>query len=209
MTKIAIIEKPFVDYSDMSHAEFTADIEAIFSKKDADLIEEAYNLLKYGHRNQKRDGGRRYFDHPKQVAIILYKEFGVRDAAVIIAALLHDIVEDTFILSLAAIERLFGRRVAAMVRILSKLPKKGYNPRLEEFGEIGAWLIKLADNLHNTRTLGDCTPEKKIRKIAETRNHYFRLINLLREKLAAKKKVLANSIQQLFDEAVAFQEAAS
>lgn len=202
--KVNEFPRPFNDYTNLSHAEFMADIECLFSVKDSQMIDDAYNLSKYGHRNQKRDGGRRYFDHPKEVAIILYREFGVRDKDIIISALLHDIIEDTFILSLEAIERLFGKTVAQRLRVLSKLPKEGYNYRLEEFGDVGAWLIKLADNLHNTRTLDVCTPQKQIRKVKETLTHYFPLIDFLEEKLIMEKKDDGSTalIRALFHEAI-------
>lgn len=204
MTNLLNLGKSFVDYSRITHAEFKADIEVLFSSEEARAIDRAYNLSKYGHRNQERQGGDRYFEHPKEVAIILYKEFGVRDAEVIIAALLHDIVEDSFILDIEGLEILFGKRVAQMTRVLTKLPKAGYILRLASLGEVGAWLVKLADNLHNTRTLDACDLEKQNRKVEETLSLYYPLIEKVDEAFSDNENYrgLAKKIRKLFDEAI-------
>lgn len=145
------------------------------------LVMLAYRLSKYGHMLKKRDGGDRYFEHPKRVALVLLDELNVSDSEMIIAALLHDIKEDSFILEWWDIEFFFGERVRNLVQILTK-EKKGDKPFLErEYiaklrkAQRDARLIKLADRLDNLRDLGGCLPEKQERILEETMRFYLPL----------------------------------
>jgi GTP diphosphokinase / guanosine-3',5'-bis(diphosphate) 3'-diphosphatase len=125
----------------------------------------AYKLAKYGHKDQLREDGERYFEHPKAVALILIQELRIIDADTIIAALMHDLQEDSFILSWEDIEDIFGKDVSRYVRAVTKEPNKDYLGNLLE-APTPALFVKLADRLHNLRTLGACRPEKQLKKRA-------------------------------------------
>lgn len=146
-------------------------------------IERAYNIVKEAFREDKRDDGVRYFEHLRAVAlIVLYMR--VVDFEIIIAALLHDLFEDhPEKWPIERIRKEFGDRVALLVQYCSK-------PQLEECGGSkdeqdriyhrrftqamrDFFLIKLADRLHNVLTLGTCKLEKRVRKVAETWQHYM------------------------------------
>ena len=158
------------------------------SPENLEHIMLAYRLAKYAHRGQLRDDGvTRYFDHPKRVVLILVHELGIYDHEMIIAALLHDIKEDTFMLEWRDIEIIFGTRVREMVDVLTKevhLKKperdKRYKKRLKE-ADRQTKLIKLADRLDNLRDLGNCGDEKKRRYIRETLRDYAPLAEELSE----------------------------
>ncbi len=146
------------------------------------LIEKAYNDAKDAFRGKMRDDNKtRYFEHIRAVTLIVIEYLRVRDYEVIIAALLHDIVEDNPNWTIERVEREYGSRVALLVQYLTKpfseYPDKEerelvYHSRFDaaprEF-----FLIKLADRLHNLYTLWSCTLEKRRRKIEETKQHYL------------------------------------
>ncbi len=131
-------------------------------KADTGLIEQAYAVAAEAHREQKRDNGDPYITHPLAVAEILA---GYRlDVASIATALLHDTVEDTGI-TLRDLERQFGREIAMLVDGVTKLTRLELNSdrtkQAENFRklvlamsrDIRVLLVKLADRLHNMRTL--------------------------------------------------------
>lgn len=157
--------------------EFRARLEGKMPEKQIYQIMLAYKLAKYGHAGRFRDDGTtRYFEHPKEVALILIDELGIYDHRMIVAALLHDIEEDTNILgredNWSDIAFIFGKRVAHYVKLLTKdTAEEKYIERLRRATK-KSQIIKLADRLHNARTLGTCTSEKQQRYIQET-NHYF------------------------------------
>lgn len=150
--------------------------------KDLQLIEDAYQLAKECHKDQKRRSGEPYIIHPLCVAIILA---GMdMDTATIAAALLHDVVEDTGI-SLADIEERFGSEIASLVDGVTKLTNINYDmTKIEMQAEnlrkmfvamakdIRVVLIKLADRLHNMRTMQYQSREKQIEKARETLDIY-------------------------------------
>lgn len=151
-------------------AQYEQILHKYFVPSQVRLIMMAYRFAKYGHRGQERDGGGRYFDHPREVSLLLLRQ-GVLDHEVIIAALLHDVMEDSFILTWEDLEFIFGSRLCTMVKLLTKepdLPKEDYLPRLAN-GMPEAWLVKLADRLHNMSTLGSCSREKQVKQVKETR----------------------------------------
>ncbi len=154
------------------------------------LIDWAYINAKYGHRNQQRDDGTRYFNHLRATALILIDELQIFDSEMIMTALMHDILEDSFLLDEDRIKVLFGDEVAKMVILLS-MPKmdgrvfktkasrlKAYHQRIKT-SPLKVIIIKLCDRLHNLRTMPNCTPEKIKRKTNETMIHYVPLIHLL------------------------------
>ncbi|TSC52685.1 MAG: (p)ppGpp synthetase, RelA/SpoT family [Parcubacteria group bacterium LiPW_41] len=183
------MKQPNTDgYIDLGRVEFMAKLEPIMSPKELEAIETAYILSKYGHRGQERDDGTRYFEHPKSVAHILIEELKVNDAQTIIMALLHDVLEDSHILSPYRIELNFGKEVVIGLKLLTKKPKEGYFKRLSIYGDNKTILVKLCDRLHNLRTLKNCTREKQKTQIEETRNHLLPLVSLLTKRLPKKDK---------------------
>ncbi|KKR47315.1 MAG: (P)ppGpp synthetase I, SpoT/RelA [Parcubacteria group bacterium GW2011_GWA2_40_8] len=148
--------------------------------KEIELIRRAYEQAKSGHRGQPRDGGERYFEHPKGTALILIDELHIYDSEMIIAALLHDIVEDTWLLSPKAIHDFFGDRVAYLVGMVTKKEnatpeeKQSYLDNIAGAGE-DVRIIKLADRLHNMRSIETCTREKQLRQLQETKTFFMPL----------------------------------
>lgn len=155
-----------------------------YSPEDLRRIQLAYWLAKEGHRTQHRDDGERYFEHPRAVALILV-EMGYTDVSTICAALLHDGVEDTYILPDAYLA-LVGPTVWNWVFTLSKkIPafdpvtgvvidyvKRDQDKYFEGIAALPpqARVIKLADRLHNLRTCGVMKEDRKQRYIHETRS---------------------------------------
>jgi GTP diphosphokinase / guanosine-3',5'-bis(diphosphate) 3'-diphosphatase len=143
------------------------------------LIGRAYEFSKAGHSKQRRDDGGRYFDHPKAVAWILIYELGITDWRIIVDALLHDISEDTYLLTHTCYVDNFGPDVAYDVDALTKRPNEKenlelYMNRLRSQGW-RAVLVKIVDRVHNMRTIGNCSQEKQERKKLETCQHFLLL----------------------------------
>jgi (p)ppGpp synthase/HD superfamily hydrolase len=148
------------------------------------LIKIAYNISKYGHRGQQRDDGTRYFEHPKSCAIILIMELEIYDYEMICGMLLHDIDEDSFILNIEEISRIFGPNVAYYVMIMTKPEGQEGESKAEKLlqyfhglftAKEKAKILKLVDRLHNSRTLKNCEKDKQLRKIRETIGYYLPL----------------------------------
>ena len=148
---------------------------------DEDALNRAYVFAMKKHGAQLRTSGDPYYSHPIEVAGILTK-FKL-DSASIIAGLLHDTVEDTDT-TVEEVRELFGDQVASLVDGLTKLAmieqKSGSSKQAENFrklllamsDDIRVLLIKLADRLHNMRTLHFCPPEKRQRIARETLDIY-------------------------------------
>lgn len=168
-----------ITYPDINREQFMERLKPYFTVSEMNDIEAAYFFCKYAHRGQKRDDGRRYFDHPRAVAWILIDELGIDDADAVIIALLHDLQEDSFIMTEARIEINFGRTVALGVRNMSKntTAKDNYWPRFITFAQWRELVCKLADRLHNLRTLSVCTVEKQRRKLLETESVIYPLFD--------------------------------
>jgi Guanosine polyphosphate pyrophosphohydrolases/synthetases len=155
---------------------------------DGDLVRRAYALSTIAHSGQFRQSGEPYIDHPVAVATILL-ELSL-DAESIAAALLHDVVEDTGV-SLEVIETFFGANIAHLVDGVTKL--SGLESKSKEEIQAGSYrkmfiataddprviLIKLADRLHNMRTLGATSPDKQKRVARETLDIYAPLAHRL------------------------------
>lgn len=136
-----------------------------------DVIERAYDFAKKSHGDQRRVSGIPYILHPTSVACILV-ELGM-DTESVAAALLHDVVEDTPV-TLEQVQKLFGEDIAQLIDGVTKISKIPYSNREEQQAEnirkmliamsndIRVIIIKLADRLHNMRTI-DCMPEQKRR----------------------------------------------
>ncbi len=152
-----------------------------FAERDLEEIKTGYAFSKYGHRNQTRDGGERYFDHPKAVSLIIFDDFDIKfDWKVIVIALLHDIVEDQYLLTERRIWINFKNIVAQGVKFVSKdeESKEVFFPRLFACNQWRPMVVKLADRIHNMRTLDNCTKEKQKKQVEETRTYYFQLCDI-------------------------------
>jgi GTP pyrophosphokinase len=161
-------------------------------KSDMDEVDQknirgAYELAVEAHAAQRRKSGEPYILHPIAVARICAEEIGLGPTA-IVAALLHDVVEDTDI-TLADLQKQFGPQIARMVDGLTKLDG-AYNsdsPQAENFKKVLSTLvedvrivlIKMADRLHNMRTLGSMPPHKQLKIAAETSYIYAPLAHRL------------------------------
>jgi GTP diphosphokinase / guanosine-3',5'-bis(diphosphate) 3'-diphosphatase len=161
-------------------------VRATHPKADIRLIERAYGTAAYWHREQKRLSGDPYITHPLAVATIL-AELGM-NTDTICAALLHDTVEDTPY-TLTELRGEFGEDIAALVDGVTKLDKVKYGESAEAetvrkmvvamSRDIRVLVIKLADRLHNMRTLRYLKPEKQERKSREVLEIYAPLAHRL------------------------------
>ena len=152
-------------------------------KEDMAMIRKAFEVAADAHKDMRRKSGEPYIMHPLEVAIICADEIGLGKTS-IVAALLHDVIEDTDIYKLSDIERMFGPKVAMICDGLTKIKKLfdatessaqalNYRKLLETMAQdVRVILIKLADRLHNMRTLGSMRPEKQLKIAAET-NYFF------------------------------------
>ncbi len=156
-----------------------------FSEADMKLLERAMEIAGRAHEKQKRESGEAYITHPQAVALMLL-EMGM-DANTVIAGLLHDVVEDGDNITVDMLRQIFGADIAEMVDGATKLTKTGKSDLLSKeeaqaenlrkmflaiAKDVRVVIIKLADRLHNMRTLEYCTPEKQMRKARETLDVY-------------------------------------
>lgn len=150
-------------------------------------VEVAYTLAKFGHRAQTRketgpDGEPlRYFEHVRRVALILIDEARCPIREMVIAALLHDSVEDTKDVTPEIIEHVFGADVAGIVMTLSKTPKEGYLERFNLSTDWRAYAIKACDRLDNLRSLHQASVSFQSKQLAETKDKYFALFDRMLE----------------------------
>ncbi len=155
---------------------------------DMDLVDRAVEYAREKHKNQSRKDGSPYIIHPLAVAEIV-AEMGLDEDA-ILGALLHDCIEDTDA-SHDEIARLFGNSVAELVEGVTKLTRANFSSteqaQMENLRkmfmamskDIRVVLIKIADRLHNMRTMQYQTPEKQIKKCRETMDIYAPLAHRL------------------------------
>ncbi|MCZ6537782.1 MAG: bifunctional (p)ppGpp synthetase/guanosine-3',5'-bis(diphosphate) 3'-pyrophosphohydrolase [Gammaproteobacteria bacterium] len=153
-----------------------------------DNIMEAYRFGAEAHKGQKRVSGAPYISHPVAVATILAEQR--MDAQTIIAAILHDVIEDTAT-EKGQLEEQFGKEVADLVDGVSKLDQLQFHNRQQAQAEsfrkmllamaedIRVIMIKLADRTHNMRTLGSMPPVKRRRIARETLDIYAPIANRL------------------------------
>jgi GTP pyrophosphokinase len=144
---------------------------------DARLIKKAFTISLEAHKDMRRKSGEPYIFHPLAVAQICVEEIGLGTTS-IVAALLHDVVEDTDI-ELADIERLFGKKVGRIINGLTKISgvfEYGTSQQAENFRkmlftlseDVRVIIIKLADRLHNMRTLESMPRNKQLKIASET-----------------------------------------
>ena len=144
---------------------------------DAKVIKKAFNVSVEAHKDMRRKSGEPYIYHPIAVAEICVEEIGLGTTA-IVSALLHDVVEDTDV-TLNEIERDFGKKVARIIDGLTKISgvfENGTSQQAENFrklllslsDDLRVILIKIADRLHNMRTLDSMPRDKQLKISSET-----------------------------------------
>ncbi len=175
-------DKPFVpENPDELYRKLITLVRENMTENDVSLIEKAYFIAKKAHEGQFRFSGEPYIIHPVSVAIILYN-LGM-DGESMAAALLHDVVEDTD-MTKENIQEEFGEDVANLVEGVTKLGKVPIFTKEEQQAEnvrkmlmamsqdIRVIIIKLADRIHNMRTLSFMRPDKRREKAQETLEIY-------------------------------------
>lgn len=171
-----------------------ADVNAIFAlmsqrvdEKQMALIREAYEFARMAHEGQYRKSGEPYISHPVAVALIVAKELGLSTNPVI-AAFCHDVCEDTSY-TLDDIRERFGDDVAFLVDVVTKRKKEKYDKskQVDNYRQIlssvqydvRAMMVKIADRLHNMRTLSSMSPGKRMKIAGETDFFYAPIANRL------------------------------
>ncbi|HNS42154.1 MAG TPA: bifunctional (p)ppGpp synthetase/guanosine-3',5'-bis(diphosphate) 3'-pyrophosphohydrolase [Taishania sp.] len=158
------------------------------SRKDTEMIRKAFDMAVEAHKDMRRASGEPYIYHPIAVARICVEEMGLGPTA-IICALLHDTVEDTYI-TLQDIEDVFGSKVRLIIDGLTKIPEvfdENASIQAENFRkmvltiseDLRVVLIKLADRLHNMRTLDSMREDKQLKIASETKFLYAPLAHRL------------------------------
>ncbi|MBI2037510.1 MAG: bifunctional (p)ppGpp synthetase/guanosine-3',5'-bis(diphosphate) 3'-pyrophosphohydrolase [Candidatus Magasanikbacteria bacterium] len=162
-------------------------IKTYYRKQDTDMVRLAYDFAEKAHRGQFRKSGEPYIIHPVATAMILAR---MRiDPNIIVAALLHDVPEDTSV-TLEEIEKNFGPDIAGMIRGITKLGKlkyRGVERYIENLRkmfvamaeDIRVMIIKFADRVHNLSTLDALPPKKKHRIALESLEIYAPIANRL------------------------------
>lgn len=158
-------------------------------RKKVEIITKAFNFAKQAHKGVKRRSGEPYIMHPIAVAMIVCTEIGLGSTS-ICSALLHDVVEDTDY-TVEDIENIFGPKIAQIVDGLTKISGGIFGDRASAQAEnfkkllltmsddVRVILIKIADRLHNMRTLGSMLPNKQYKIAGETLYIYAPLANRL------------------------------
>ena len=155
--------------------------------EDREHLEKAFTVANDAHKNQRRKSGEPYILHPIEVARICFEEIGLGPTAVV-SALLHDVVEDTPITK-EEVHQMFGSKISRIVDGLTKIDGL-YNvesPQAENFKkvlstlveDVRVVLIKMADRLHNLRTIGSMPQHKQLKIAAETDYIYVPLAHRL------------------------------
>ena len=178
----------------MEYLKFDREVEDLLAtlsrrldSEDVERIHSAYLFAKEAHKEQRRKSGEPYIMHPLAVARIVAEELGLGSNP-IIAAFLHDVAEDTEY-TIEDIKERFGEDVAFLVNVITKRKKKHYeaSKQIDNYKQmldslqydIRALLIKLADRLHNMRTLSSMRPDKQMKIAGETDYFYAPLAHRL------------------------------
>ena len=158
-------------------------------RKRVEIITKAFNFANQAHKGVRRRSGEPYILHPLAVASIVCNEIGLGSTS-ICSALLHDVVEDTDY-TVEDIENMFGPKIASIVDGLTKISGGIFGDKASAQAEnfkkllltmnddIRVILIKIADRLHNMRTLGSMLPNKQYKIAGETLYIYAPLANRL------------------------------
>ncbi len=148
------------------------------NREDKNLIQKAFKMANEAHKGMRRKSGEPYIMHPLAVARIVSEEIGLGVTSTV-CALLHDVVEDTD-LTIENIDTAFGKKIATIIDGLTKISgvfdKESNSLQAENFrkmlltlsDDVRVIIIKLADRLHNMRTLGSLQREKQIKIAGET-----------------------------------------
>lgn len=157
------------------------------TREDMHRLRHAFELARRAHATQKRKTGEPYILHPVAVATIAAMELEM-DVNSVIAAFLHDVVEDTDY-TIEDVEQIFGKDVAFLVDTVTKRTKKTYEQsrQVDNYrhmlnsleNDVRPLLIKLSDRLHNMRTLSSMRPDKQMKIAGETDYFYAPLANRL------------------------------
>lgn len=157
------------------------------SPRQLELLHKAYELAHEAHKEQRRKSGEPYIIHPIAVAMIAAEELKL-DTHSVAAAFLHDVVEDTPY-TVEDIEKMFNADVAFLVDMVTKRKKSTYkmSKQVDNYQQllgsmqydIRALMVKLADRLHNMRTLASMRPDKQMKIAGETDYFYAPIANRL------------------------------
>lgn len=183
-------------------------------------IDFAYDISRAAHSLQRRDSGEHYFDHLRSVGLILVDECKITDPEIVITALHHDAIEDTAIFGSRSIpfsewkrtakfriEKTSSPAVAQMVIDLTKPKADGeeikdeieaydvYINGLKNSRDPRTILIKMADRLHNLRTLAGTTPEKQRRVVLETREIYFPIFKMALDHFPKENRYMLSQME--------------
>lgn len=184
-----IKEKNEEEMIEQAFQELLNDYLATKHRKRIEIITKAFNFANQAHKGVKRRSGEPYIMHPIAVAKIVCNEIGLGSTS-ICSALLHDVVEDTDY-TIEDIENIFGPKIAQIVDGLTKISGGIFGDRASAQAEnfkkllltmsddIRVILIKIADRLHNMRTLGSMLPNKQFKIAGETLYIYAPLANRL------------------------------
>ncbi len=165
----------------MNLAEFIIQIEAMNANINIPIVRKAYEFSNWAHKGQKRASGEPYIEHCLNVAFILAEQH--LDGATVAAGMLHDVVEDTDV-TIEDLAREFSPEIASLVDAVTKLGYYQFKSRAENqsdyfrkmlismASDIRVILIKLADRLHNMRTLEFLPHDKQVDIATETREIY-------------------------------------
>ena len=171
------------------YADLVAGYLASNHRRKVEIIDRAFKFARKAHYGVRRRSGEPYILHPIAVARIVSREIGLGSTS-ICAALLHDVVEDTDY-TIADIEQQFGSKIAGLVEGLTKISGGIFGDRASAQAEnfrkllltmshdIRVVLIKMADRLHNMRTLGSMAPNKQYKIAGETLYIYAPLAHRL------------------------------
>ena len=162
--------------------------------EDAERLASAYRFAAAAHAEHTRDEGSPFIDHPVAVAIILNDELGCRDVDVLIAALNHDVLEDCGWLGRADVAGAIGERATGIVAEVTKelVPDSEKSARdqryLEHLWQIGpeAKLLKLADRIHNLRSIPNANDPAKARRYLDVSRREFIPLALTVDPAAAR-----------------------
>ncbi len=186
---------------------FFATVHMRSNPRDTERVKFSYEAAKAGHAKQfRRDGVTRYFDHPKRAAWIYLDELGGMDMDVAINILLHDIGEDSYLLSFYRMKLNFGKRCALDHFALTKLAK-GKETVVEYLNRImhrgpRAIVAKLCDRLDNIRDIGSCTREQIEKIITETEEYHTPLLIKELKKYGGEWNRMADLLSQKIADAL-------
>ena len=192
MTQTPYLNLPLPDEESMIEAAYQDVLQSYLAsnhRKKVEVIERAYRFAREAHKGARRRSGEPYILHPIAVAKIVISELGLGSTS-ICAAFLHDVVEDTDY-TRDDIERAFGKKIADIVEGMTKISGGIFGDKASEQAEtfrklllsmstdIRVVLVKMADRLHNMRTLGSMRPEKQYKIAGETLYVYAPLAHRL------------------------------